>query len=226
MTTYVLVHGAWHSGEVWDRVTPLLTAAGHRVFAPTLTGHGDTRHLLGPQTGLDTYVGDVVTLLREGDLGDVVLVGHSFAGMIISGVVNAVPERIAHLVYLDAMVPVDGETAVDVMPEIAHLLDAAEASGTWRVPPFPLEFLGVTAPADVAWVSGMLSDEPVRCYRQPVRMDDPAGRAVPRTHIHCVGDSPDVTRRPVDGEVWTLESGHDCMVTVPDALAELLLKLG
>ena len=222
MATYVLVHGAWHSGEVWDRVTPLLTAAGHRVFAPSLTGHGETRHLLGPDVGLDTYVGDVVTLLRERDLEDVILVGHSFAGMVISGAVNEAPERVGRLVYLDAMVPVDGETAVDVMPEITGMLDTVAG---WRVPPFPLDFLGVTEPADVAWVSGMLTDEPVRCYRQPVRMDDPAGRAVPRTHIHCVGESPDVTRRPADGEVWTLESGHDCMVTAPGALAELLLKL-
>ncbi|WP_033346377.1 alpha/beta fold hydrolase [Catenuloplanes japonicus] len=223
MATYVLVHGAWHSGEVWDRVTPLLTAAGHRVFAPSLTGHGPTRDRMTPEVGLETYVGDIVTLLRAEDLHDVILVGHSYAGMVISGAAGAVPERIGRLVYLDAMVPVDGETAVDVMPEIAGMI---EASGSWRVPPFPLEFLGVTAPEDVAWVSGMLTDEPALCYRQPVRMAGPAVAAVPRTHIHCVGESRDVTRRPVDGEVWTLASGHDCMVTVPGALADLLLKLG
>lgn len=231
MATYVLVHGAWHGGAAWDRVVPLLTEAGHRVFAPSLTGHGDLAHLLGPEVGLDTYVDDVAGLLRDRDLHDVILVGHSFAGMVVSGAANRAPERVAHLVYLDAMVPVDGESAIDVMPMAAHLLDAAAASDTpWRVPPLPIDFLGVTDPADVAWLGTMLTDEPARCYRQPVRMDHPALAAIPRTHIHCVGgpQRSDVTRRPVPATqpVWTLDTGHDCMITAPGDLAELLLKLG
>src|SRR6187549_2667385 len=99
--TYLLVHGAWHSGQVWDRVVPSLWAAGHRVFAPSLTGHGSRAHLLGPEVGLDTHVDDVVGLILEEDLTDVVLVGHSYAGLVISSTANRVPDRIAHLVYLD-----------------------------------------------------------------------------------------------------------------------------
>ncbi|MER7755456.1 alpha/beta hydrolase [Kitasatospora sp. NPDC097643] len=235
---YVLVHGAWHNGRVWDRVTPLLTRAGHRVFAPSLTGHGEKEHLLGPEVGLDTHVADVVALLGE-DLTDVVLVGHSYAGMVISAVANQVPDRISALVYVDAMVPVDGESALDVMPLTRHLIEQAASTDTpWRIPPLPegpppTGLFGVTDPADAAWLRTLLSDESTRCFQQPVRLDNPATTAIPRTHIHCVGDMPEgVARRPVpatqpDGtpsRVWQLHSGHDCMVIVPDQLAGLLLR--
>jgi pimeloyl-ACP methyl ester carboxylesterase len=104
-TTYVLVHGAWHDERSWDRVAPLLTARGHRVFAPSLTGHGDKAHLLGPDVGLTTHTEDVVDLILDHALNDVVLVGHSYAGMVISGAANRIPERISRLVYLDAPSP-------------------------------------------------------------------------------------------------------------------------
>jgi pimeloyl-ACP methyl ester carboxylesterase len=241
MTTYLLVHGAWHSAECWARVVPLLTAAGHRVHAPTLTGYGDTVHLAGPEVGLDTHVDDVVGLITAADLTEVVLVGHSYAGLVVSAVANQVPDRVARLVYLDAMVPEDGESAVDVMPATQALVDRALASESgWRVPPFPelpppAGLFGVTDPADVAWLRTMLSDQPVRCLRQPVRLDNPAARAIPRTHIHCTGGGPGgPARRPVPAvqpngtpaEVWDLPTGHDCMITMPVELTELLLKLG
>ncbi|WP_433088856.1 alpha/beta fold hydrolase [Dactylosporangium sp. CA-052675] len=221
MATYVLVHGAWHSGAAWDRVVPLLTAAGHRVLAPTLTGYGDRIHLLGPEVGLDTHIDDVVSVLD--DLQDVILVGHSYAGMVITGAANRVPRKIARLVFLDAMVPRDGESAIDVMPATQHLIDQAARSGTpWRLPPMSRSF-GVTDPADLAWLDTMLSDQPVRCLLQPVAFDDPAAHAIPRTHIHCTADAP--PRRPVPpaDQVWELPTGHDCMITMPAELAGLLL---
>ncbi len=98
MSTYLLVHGAWHDGRCWDRTAPLLEAAGHRVFRPSLTGYGDKAHLFGPEVGLDTHVEDVVRLIKDEDLTDVVLVGHSYAGLVISSAANEVPERVAHLV--------------------------------------------------------------------------------------------------------------------------------
>ncbi|MFJ4785007.1 alpha/beta fold hydrolase [Streptomyces sp. NPDC088794] len=240
MSTYLLVHGAWHSGQAWDRVVPLLTAAGHRVLAPSLTGHGDKAHLLGPEVGLDTHVDDVVGLIVEEDLTDVVLVGHSYAGLVVSAAANRVPERVAHLVYLDAMVPRDGESAVDVMPVTQTLIDLAARSGTgWRIPPLP-EFpppgglFGVTDPADIAWLRTTLSDQSAHCLQQPVRLDNPGANAVPRTHIHCVGSEPEgFERRPVPAtqpngtpaQVWELTAGHDCMITTPAELTDLLLKL-
>ncbi|MEU1702485.1 alpha/beta fold hydrolase [Streptomyces pseudogriseolus] len=240
MSTYLLVHGAWHDGRCWDRTAPLLEAAGHRVFRPSLTGYGDTAHLLGPEVGLDTHVEDVVRLIKDEDLTDVILVGHSYAGLVISSAANEVPERVAHLVYLDAMVPEHGETAVDAQPATQRLIDAAASSDTpWRIPPLPelpppLGLFGVTDPADAAWLRGMLSDHPVLCLRQPVRLDNPALRQVPRTHVHCVGATPEgIVRRPVSAvqpngtpaRVRELPTGHDCMITMPAELSELLLDL-
>ncbi|MDU0301849.1 alpha/beta fold hydrolase, partial [Streptomyces sp. PAL114] len=138
MSTYLLVHGAWHDGRCWERVAPLLEAAGHRAFHPSLTGYGDKAHLLGPEVGLDTHVEDVVRLIKDEDLTDVILVGHSYAGLVISSAANEVPERVAHLVYLDAMVPEHGETAVDAQPVTQSLIDLAASTDTpWRIPPLP-----------------------------------------------------------------------------------------
>ncbi|MFI9172739.1 alpha/beta fold hydrolase [Streptomyces lincolnensis] len=240
MSTYLLVHGAWHSGQCWERVVPLLAGAGHRVVAPSLTGYGDKAHLLGRDVGLDTHVDDIVDLIAAEDLTEVVLVGHSYAGLVISSVANRVPDRIAHLVYLDAMVPEDGESAADVLPVTQDLIDLAEKSESgWRVPPLPelpppSGLFGVTDPADIAWLRSMLSDHPVRCLRQPVRLDNPAVRTIPRTHIHCVLGMPEgFARRPVPAlqpngapaQVWELATGHDCMITMPAELTELLLRL-
>jgi pimeloyl-ACP methyl ester carboxylesterase len=206
-----------------------------------LTGYGDKAQLLGAEVGLDTHVDDIVKLILEEDLTGVVLVGHSYAGLVISSVANEVPERIAHLVYLDAMVPLHGESAVDVMPGTRQLIElAANSDSGWRIPPMPelpppLGLFGVTEPADVAWLRTMLSDQPVHCLDQPVRLDNPAASAIPRTHIHCVGAKPEgIVRRPIparqpNGEpaqVFELPTGHDCMITMPVELAELLAKLG
>jgi pimeloyl-ACP methyl ester carboxylesterase len=241
MATFLLVHGAWHSGRCWERVVPLLESAGHRVLAPSLTGYGDKADLLGPEVGLDTHVDDVVRLIEDAGLSEVVLVGHSYAGLVISSAANRIPDRIGHLVHLDAMVPRDGETAVDVQPMTQNLIDLAAKSGNgWRIPPLPqqpapLGLFGVTDPADVAWLRTMLSDQPVGCLVQPVRLDNPAADAIPRTHIHCVGAKPaGIERRPVPAtqpngspaQVWELPTGHDCMITMPVELSELLLKLG
>ncbi|GGN31043.1 alpha/beta fold hydrolase [Streptomyces fuscichromogenes] len=235
MPTYLLVHGAWHSGECWERVVPLLTAAGHRVYAPSLTGHGEKAGLLGPDVGLDTHVADVVGLIKDEDLTDVVLVGHSYAGLVVSWAANEVPDRVGHLVYLDAMVPEHGETAADIQPVTRDLIDRALASDSgWRVPPLPempppYGLFGVTEAADLAWLRTMLYDQSVRTFQQPVRLDDPAVRTIPRTHIHCLANVPEgVVRRPVPAteRVWELPTGHDCMITMPAGLAGLLLKLG
>ncbi|WP_406433277.1 alpha/beta hydrolase [Streptomyces sp. NBC_00631] len=235
MSTYLLVHGAWHSGECWERVVPLLTAAGHRVYAPDLTGHGEKTRLLGPDVGLDIHVADIVGLIRDEGLTDVVLVGHSYAGLVVSSVANEVPDRVGHLVYLDAMVPEHGETAADIQPVTRALIDRALASDSgWRVPPLPelpppYGLFGVTEAADVAWLRTMLSDQAVLSFQQPVRLDDPAVHTIPRTHIHCVANVPEgVARRPVPAAqpAWELPTGHDSMITMPAGLAELLLKLG
>src|SRR6185312_10626624 len=235
MSTYLLVHGAWHSGQCWERVTPLLATAGHWVLTPSLTGYGEKIHLLNPEVGLDTHVDDIVGLIIEQDLTEVVLVGHSYAGMVISGVANQLPDRIACLVYLDAMVPNDGESAADVIPVTQALIDLGLKSDSgWRIPPLPespppLGLFGVTDPADIAWLKTILSDQPVRCLQQSVHLDNRAADEIPRVHIHCTEGVPaGFDRRPVPAlqpngstaQVWELPTGHDCMITMPMELTE------
>ena len=123
MATFVLVHGAWAGGWYWKRVRPLLTAAGHDVFTPTLTGLGERAHLATPDIGLETHIRDVLGVLTYEDLSDVVLVGHSCGGIVITGVAERAPGRLAHLVYLDAYVPADGQSFLDLLvsPERAAM---------------------------------------------------------------------------------------------------------
>lgn len=239
MATYVLVHGSWHSGPCWDRLAPLLRAAGHRVFAPSLTGYGDKIHLLAPTVGVETHTDDIVDLIVTNDLTEVILVGHSYAGLVISSAASRIPERIGHLVYLDAMVPENGENAIDIMPVSQYLVDLALGSESgWRIPvklesPPPFGLFGVTEPADVDWLRTMLSDQPVLCLQQRVRLDNAAMADIPRTHIHCTIAPAGFERRPAPplqpngspSEIWELPTGHDCMVTMPQELSELLLRL-
>ena len=145
MATFVLVHGAWHGGWCWQKVVPLLEAAGHEVYAPTLTGLAERAAELSPDVGLDTHIQDIVGLLVDKDLHGVILVGHSYGAMVITGVVDAVPERIAHLVYLDTFVPRDGESIADVVPLLRYVLrKQARAHGAlppreagWRLRQLP-----------------------------------------------------------------------------------------
>src|SRR2546421_9380647 len=122
MATFVLVHGAWHGGWCWQKVIPFLEEASHEVYAPTLTGLAERASELSPDVGLDTHIQDIVGELQEKHLHGVILVGHSYGGMVITGVVDQVPERIAHLVYLDTFVPRDGESMADVSPMVAMVI--------------------------------------------------------------------------------------------------------
>ena len=232
MRTFVLVHGAWHGGWCWDRVAPLLRAAGHEVHAPTLTGLSERAHLLSPQVGLDTHVEDVVRLLDVLDLTDVVLVGHSYAGQVITAVADRRPGRIARRVHLDAFVGDDGEAAEALLPETVahHWAESAAGPGFgWLVPVRTLSVLGVTEEADVAWLLPKLTPHPWRTYTDPLRLTG-AVDSVPAAFIECVswmrvfrGHADRARER--GWPVRELETGHEAMVTAPKALADVLLDL-
>jgi pimeloyl-ACP methyl ester carboxylesterase len=133
--TFVLVHGAWHGGWCWRRVADRLTAAGHRVFTPTLTGLGERKHLMCASITLDTHVQDVCNLIRFEELSDICLVGHSYAGMVVSLVAEAMEDRISSFVFLDAFVPEDGETPLDlVSAQVQEGIRAAIARGEITMP--------------------------------------------------------------------------------------------
>jgi pimeloyl-ACP methyl ester carboxylesterase len=232
MATFVLVHGAWHGGWCWARVEPGLREAGHRVLAPTLTGVGDRAHLLSPLVGLDTHVEDVVRVLDLHDADDVVLVGHSYAGQVIAGAASRRPERVRQVVYLDAFLPEDGERAIDLQPpQIAHHYreSVAERGFDWLIPPRSLEVLGVTDPADIAWLQPRMTPHPFKTYTDGAVVTAES-RTIPSAFIECTDwmrvFRPGAERAAALGwPVHEIATGHEAMVTAPAELAGALNAL-
>jgi len=235
MATYVLVHGAWHGGWCWRQVTPRLRAAGHEVHVPTLTGLGERAHLLAREVGLDTHIEDVVATMRGEDIGRSILVGHSYGGMVISGVADRVPEQLARLVYLDAFVPDDGQSVMDLAPpEVrdAHLAAARERGEGWRVPVPPLAIWGVTDPAHLAWVEPRVGPHPLRTMTDRIRLSNPARQRIPRTFVSCTVQQRGAfvaaaakVRAQGGWDCREIAAPHDAMIVAPEALAALLLDL-
>lgn len=234
--TFVLVHGAWHGGWCWARVADILRSQGHRVFTPTCTGLGERAHLLSKDITLDTFVRDVAGTIAAEELTEVVLVGHSFGGLAISGVAEAMPERLRHLVYLDALIVQPGRAPFDGLPpEVveARRRAAAESSGSLSLPPPSAAAFGVLDPADAAWVERRLTPHPLGTYESKLPIRGPVGNGLPRTYVDCTtpsyatldGVKDWVRRQP--GWGWReMATGHDAMVSAPDALARLLVELG
>lgn len=230
--TFVLVHGAWHGGWCWQRVTPALRAAGHNVFTPTLTGVSDRAHLVSPSINLSTHIEDIVRLIDAEGLTDVVLVGHSYAGMVISGVAEARPEAIAMRVHLDGFLPEDGDSAIELLPEgpAHHYRESVETAGFgWLIPPRPLERLGVTEQADLDWLTPRLTPLPWKTYTEQISLGANEAK-VPGTYIECVDwmrvFTPHAERARARGwKVYELPTGHEAMVTLPNDLADTLLQI-
>jgi pimeloyl-ACP methyl ester carboxylesterase len=244
MTTFVLVHGAWAGGWIWKKIIPLLRAAGHDVWATTATGLGDRVHLADRAINLDTHITDVANVLEFEQLTDVTLVGWSYGGMIITGVAERMPERLAQLIYLDANVPADGENSYDteLYSDDARAADraAAEAAGMpgfLVIDPY-VEWIRslVADPADLDWLFERLVPQPLATYTQPIRLGNPAAAAVPRAFLFCTegkGDAAtDTTVRTAihvrSAPGWNyqeLADTHLAPVNTPQATAEALLSL-
>lgn len=219
--TYVIVHGAWGGGWAFRRVDELLRARGHNVYRPTLTGLGERTHLAGPGVGLRTHVEDVVNVLLFEDLRDVVLVGHSYGGVVITGVADRVPERIRSLVYLDAIVPNDGESALAAIGGRGEWVKRMERDGLlvppWVRPEHPL-------PKDVP--------HPVKTFTDPVSYKNEAAKKLPATYVltveaNATRDDFDAQAERAKGRGWTvlrMTADHNPQRTAPEALAELLDK--
>lgn len=230
---FVLLHGAWHGGWVWRRVAPLLRAAGHEVYSPTLTGVSDRAHLLDPRVGLGTHVQDVVALIEAHDLRDVVLVGHSYAGQVVTGVADRVPERLAKQVHLDAFVGDHGEAAIDLLPATVagHYRESVSGPGFgWLIPVRSLTVLGVEDQADLDWLTPRLTPHPWLSYTEPLRLTG-KGDQVPGAFVECTDwmrvFTPHAERAAARGwPVHEIATGHEAMVTAPRELAELLLEIG
>jgi len=230
MTVHVLVHGAWHGGWCWEKVAQRLVERGSVVHTPTLTGLGERAHLLSREIGIETHVDDVVRALETADLEDVILVGHSYGGIVVTAAADRVPDRIARIVYLDAVVPRDGECLYDRSSDRVRSMfeDAAKTGGDgWLVPASvaTARFLGLDDEEDQHWVLPRLTPHPIRTFREAVRLESGAS-SLRRSYLNCIGAKPFGQPRSVqaDGidDYHELRTGHDAMVTAAEAVAALL----
>jgi pimeloyl-ACP methyl ester carboxylesterase len=230
MATIVIAHGAWSAGWAWKKMRPLMAAVGHELWTPTYTGLGERRHLARPDVDLNTHIQDVVAVLETEDLSDVVLVGHSYGGMVATGVADRARDRIAKLVYLDAFVPRDGQSLTDFTgPGSAdQLRQSAQADGGgWLVPPraSPPD----TSEADLAWTGPRRAPQPIGAFTTPVRLANGEPSA-PRSYILCTRSEPvgafaafaERARTEAGWRYFEIEATHNPHITAPAALARLL----
>lgn len=232
---YVLVHGGGHGGWCYQPLARILRAHGEEVYTPTLTGLGERAHLLSAAVDLDLHIKDIVQVLEYEDLDDVILVGHSYGGMVITGVADRALERIGHLVFLDAATPRDGQSLLDIA---APLMLAARAQG--RIVDGielllfpgtdPLHYYGVKDPEQIEWMKPRLTPHPWKCFEQKLKLGREAEvRKLPQTHIVCTSTLAGRDRAQLEalseGRLWEIDTGHDLMITEPDAVAQMLLRL-
>lgn len=239
MSVYVLVHGAWQNASTWDLVAPQLRAAGHTVYSPLLTGLGTPVHPLTPAITLQTHIEDVLRVLRQDDLQRVTLVGHSYAGMIITGVAEAARERIAHLVYVDAFVPQDGQSVLQLLPapfQQAFRAQAETEGDGWRLKASErqLDLWGLHDPLAREFVRAKLCDFSLNCFAEPLSLPTNAAATLDRTYIACTAENypARVAFQPFAAQAqqagwryFELPTGHDCHVERPEEFSQILLNL-
>ena len=231
MADFVLVHGAWHGAWCWRRILPGLYEAGHRAFAVSLTGTGERAHLLSPAIRLSTHIDDVAAVIEAEELEGAILVGHSYAGMVITGVADRLAGKLAHLVYLDASVPLPGESWSS--PHPAHVLEARRKviAETGAIPPADPALFGLSGD-DAAWVARRQRPHPGGVYEDPLAFDAARVAALPRTFIDCsapaletITPSRQRARAQPGWRYVEIATGHDPMISAPDALLKSLLAL-
>jgi pimeloyl-ACP methyl ester carboxylesterase len=228
MATFVLVHGAWHGGWCWRRVARLLRSGGHDVFTPTLTGLCERSHLLNPTINVETHILDVVNEMKWQDLANVVLVGHSYGGMVISGVAERMEKAIASLVMLDAFMPESGQALIDIVPgQMRDSFMAAQRSGATVIPPRAAAIFKVNE-KDRAWVDAQCTPQPIQTLFEKLSLAGARERIGKKTYIRAKGyDSPyfDLgleTARKRGWRTYEVPCGHDVMLDMPERLAEIL----
>lgn len=232
---FVLVHGAFHGGWCWQKVSKQLRAKGDIVYTPTLSGLGEHKNTLNSHVDLNTHIADVVNLILSEDLHNVILVGHSYAGAVITGVADLIPERLSKLVFLDAMLMKNGQSALDVSPKDIRenfMKSANQFDKGLSLPFLSAGFFGVTNAEDVKWVNERLTNQPFRTFMQPLILKHPFGNHLPLTYIACTNPElraikpfADETRASKEWKYLQLKTGHDAMMTMPVELAEMLESL-
>jgi pimeloyl-ACP methyl ester carboxylesterase len=229
--TFVLVHGAWHGGWCWRRVADRLNPGGHAVFTPTLTGLGERSHLLSAGIDLKTHIADVVNVIKWEGLTGVVLCGHSYGGMVISGVAERAADAIRSIVFLDAFVPKNGEAVRDLTgPAVKEAAAAAMQRGDIVIPPRPAEAFGVNA-ADRAWVDRLCVGQPIGTFTEKIALTGAAGRIARKSYIRAASYANPgfdlalaAAKADPSWHTYAVPCGHDVMIDAPDRLTEILLE--
>ena len=233
MTTFVLVHGAWGGAHGFHLVRPRLQAAGHSVFTPSLTGIGERSHLTGPLVNLTTHIHDVVNHVLYEDHRDIVLLGFSYGGMVVTGALAHIADRVRHLVYLDAFVPADGDSVASLIGQGSGIAPI-ELGGVWQLPPMDRDF---DDPAEGDWVRARRTPQPAACFREPVRLAQPL-ESFPftRTYVKALDDPRQPNGSPFwnagdhakASDAWTyheVDTNHMIPNNRPGPLTEILLAL-
>jgi pimeloyl-ACP methyl ester carboxylesterase len=217
--TFVLVPGAWHGAWCWRRVSDLLRRRGHTVYALSLTGLADRSHLAGDAVDLTTHVDDVVNLVKWEDLTDIVLVGHSYAGLVIGYAAEAIAPAIGSIVFLDAFMPVDGQSLADITKR--------ELPPTGLMPPYSAKGMNVNA-ADQAWVDAKVTPHPVKTYLERLPLTGAYEKIAKKAYVRTAFPSAmwqqhyDTFKQRPDWKTYLLDCGHDLMVDKPDEVARIL----
>lgn len=233
MANIVLAHGAWSAAWAWKKMRPLLQAAGHQFYAPTYTGLGARSHLATPDVDLSTHIQDVVSEIEFEDLSDVVLLGHSYGGMVATGVADRIGHRLARIVYVDAFAPKDGQSLFDLVGPKAegNMRKGAEKDGDgWKMPVSPMP--PDTSPEDVAWASPRRRPQPIKTFEQRIKLEAKEPLP-PRDYIYATRNGPgDPFRQFADrarSEAgWTcheLDTSHNPHITCPNEFMALLTKI-
>jgi pimeloyl-ACP methyl ester carboxylesterase len=227
MATFVLVHGSWAGSVVWRDLAPRLRKAGQDVYAPTLTGIGARKHLLSRQIDLNTHIQDVIGIIDDADLSDIVLVGNSYGGVVISGVADRVPEKVASLVYLDAFVPENGQSLLSLLPPNLRL--ATLPGADWLVAPPTSAAFGLKRPEVIALWEGKSSPHPLVTLTQPLQLTGGISRV--RRKMYILGTEParftqfyDKVKNKPGWTVHTLPCTTFMQLEMPDDLTAILLQ--
>jgi pimeloyl-ACP methyl ester carboxylesterase len=240
--SFVLVHGTWHGGWEWRDVRRNLTARGHDVFAPSCTGCGDRKHLISPDVGLDTHVTDIANIIEYEELQDVILVGHSFAGLTITGVADRMRDRIKRLVFLDALVPHGNRISGVSRKEDGSLPDYWVKRQEKFIDGYQMDFfedypMEMVVPADdeenIAWLKRRITPHPARQWSDSLELKNGGWQGLPRTYLHCVGQiysptSMNMVGPAKDDPDWDYRAmpwHRNAMMTNADELADVLAEL-
>jgi pimeloyl-ACP methyl ester carboxylesterase len=226
MATFVVAHGAWSAGWVWKKMHPLMRAKGHELITPTYTGLGERVHLATSLIGLETHIQDMLMVLQMEDVRDAILIGHSYGGMVATGVADVAADRISKLVYLDAFVPTHGKSVLDmVSPEERERRLAGVVDG-WKLPPSPPP--PDMSPRDIDWITPRRVHQPLACFQEPLLLEN-GEPTMPRTYIYAQRHNPGdpfrqfLERAKKEGwPTFEMDVSHSPHVTAPEALAEVL----